>query len=230
MRKIIVPLLFILLFSLLISLGLWQLDRAAEKQSILDDIQQVSDTSIITIFSTNELQNKIHYNVRLSGNYLNKQFVYDNQTVNGVYGYFVITPFRLESTNEVLLVNRGFQSWEGSRTVPDISVDTRKRTITAKVSAITQRPELKETSTQVDFPVVLQRLDTELIAKLLESPIGDAMLLLDMTESEGFDRNWQPFYGSVDKHKAYAVQWFAMAFVLLIIGWSVFRKYNTSHS
>jgi surfeit locus 1 family protein len=35
--------------------------------------------------------------------------------------------------------------------------------------------------------------------------------------NNGFYRQWRPFYGSVDKHLGYALQWFLMALVLSFI-------------
>jgi len=44
------------------------------------------------------------------------------------------------------------------------------------------------------------------------------ILLLDKEDQFGFIRDWKPVYGvTPDKHKAYAVQWFTLAVVLLMI-------------
>ena len=40
---------------------------------------------------------------------------------------------------------------------------------------------------------------------------------LDKSSKDGFFRQWQPFYGSADKHLGYALQWFLMALALFII-------------
>jgi surfeit locus 1 family protein len=44
------------------------------------------------------------------------------------------------------------------------------------------------------------------------------ILLLDESDEHGFLREWQPVYTvSPDKHLAYAMQWFTLALVLLLI-------------
>jgi len=50
------------------------------------------------------------------------------------------------------------------------------------------------------------------------------MVELDKDQPDGFIRNWQPFYGTVDKHIGYAIQWFSMAFVLLLISIFILLK------
>jgi surfeit locus 1 family protein len=42
--------------------------------------------------------------------------------------------------------------------------------------------------------------------------------LLDASDGHGFVRDWRPVYGvTPDKHRAYAMQWFTLALVLLLI-------------
>jgi len=44
------------------------------------------------------------------------------------------------------------------------------------------------------------------------------ILQLDESNEDGFVREWQPVYGvTPDKHRAYAMQWFTLALVLLLI-------------
>jgi surfeit locus 1 family protein len=51
---------------------------------------------------------------------------------------------------------------------------------------------------------------------------------LDVKSDNGFYRQWQPFYGSVDKHLGYALQWFLMAFILSFIAIRLWIK-NTKN-
>jgi surfeit locus 1 family protein len=49
-------------------------------------------------------------------------------------------------------------------------------------------------------------------------PLEPLILLLDKDDEFGFIRDWKPVYGvTPDKHRAYAVQWFTLATVLLMI-------------
>ena len=49
-------------------------------------------------------------------------------------------------------------------------------------------------------------------------PLQPLVLLLDKDDAFGFIRDWKAVYGvTPDKHRAYAVQWFTLALVLLLI-------------
>jgi len=62
------------------------------------------------------------------------------------------------------------------------------------------------------------------LASSTDLNIGQLMVELDKDQPDGFIRNWQPFYGTVDKHIGYAIQWFSMAFVLLMISIFILLK------
>ena len=77
-------------------MGFWQLDRADQKRTIEASIQKANTGVVELIVNQNELLNKEYYEVRLQGSYISdKQFIYDNQIVDQVSGYYVLTPFVL---------------------------------------------------------------------------------------------------------------------------------------
>ena len=103
-------------FAFLVSLGFWQLDRADEKRGIEASIKLANTGSVELIMEEGSLKNKEYYEVRLQGKYLSdKQFIYDNQIVNQVSGYYVLTPYALEGQSKTILINRGFIPWNGRR-------------------------------------------------------------------------------------------------------------------
>ena len=82
--------------ALLISLGFWQLDRANEKRAIENQIARANSGDVELINSVEFLKEKEYYHVRLQGAYIDdKQFIYDNQIVDQISGYYVLTPFVL---------------------------------------------------------------------------------------------------------------------------------------
>ena len=102
--------------ALLISLGFWQLDRADEKRVIEDKIAIANSENVELVVSAEFLKDKEYYHVRLQGSYVDdKQFIYDNQIVDQVSGYYVLTPFVLSGDSKTVLINRGFIAWNGRR-------------------------------------------------------------------------------------------------------------------
>ena len=204
----------------LMSLGFWQLDRADQKRTIEASIQKANTGVVELIVNQNELLSKEYYEVRLQGSYISdKQFIYDNQIVDQVSGYYVLTPFVLKGQPNAVLVNRGFIPWNGRRDkLADIDVDSASREIKVQVSNPIKRIELKTSDISNQFPVLIQAIDFDVIEEISSTSFVDVIGLLDPSSDDGFVRKWEPYTGSIEKHIGYAIQWFLMALVLGIIG------------
>ena len=219
-RFLIPAFLIIATIAFLVSLGLWQLDRADQKRTIEAAIVNAKTGPVELIANGRELLDKEYYDVRLQGNYLSdKQFIYDNQIVDQVSGYYVLTPFILTDQLGVILVNRGFIPWSGQRErLADIAVDSVSREIKVQVSSPIKRMELKATDVSRQFPVLIQAVDFDVLEEVSKLKFVKVVGLLDPSSSDGYVRKWEPYTGSIEKHIGYAIQWFLMALVLAIIG------------
>jgi len=217
-RSFILPgvLISLTVFGLL-SLGFWQLDRAEEKRTIESAIV-VAQSNTAQLVEADEIHTKEHYRVLLNGYFdTHKQFIYDNQIVKGTAGYYVLTPFVLNAETAIL-VNRGFVPWYGKRgELVDIKIDGQSITIEVGLIKPKQRIELEPQEIDTTFPILIQSLDLDQLSQLANYHIIPMLAQLDVKASNGFFRQWKPFYGSVDKHLGYALQWFLMALVLSII-------------
>ena len=220
LRFILPSILITATFAFLVSLGFWQLDRADEKRSIETSIKQANTGSVELIKEEEGLQNKEYYEVRLQGKYLSdKQFIYDNQIVDQVSGYYVLTPYALEGQSKAILINRGFIPWNGRRDkLADIVIGQETREIKVQISKPIKRMELKPSEVGIQFPVLIQSIDLQDMADRAKVDFSSVIGLLDASASNGFIRKWEPYTGSIEKHIGYAVQWFLMALVLAIIG------------
>ena len=219
-RFLIPAFLIIATIAFLVSLGLWQLERADQKRTIEAAILNANTGPVELIANGRELLDKEYYDVRLQGNYLSdKQFIYDNQIVDQVSGYYVLTPFILTDQLGVILVNRGFIPWNGQRErLADIAVDSVSRDIKVQVSSPIKRMELKATDVSRQFPVLIQAIDFDVLEEVSKLKFVKVVGLLDPSSSDGYVRKWEPYTGSIEKHIGYAIQWFLMALVLAIIG------------
>ena len=219
-RFLIPAFLIIATIAFLVSLGLWQLDRADQKRTIEAAIVKANTGPVELIANGRELLDKEYYDVRLQGNYLSdKQFIYDNQIVDQISGYYVLTPFILADQLGVVLVNRGFIPWNGQREkLADIAVDSVSREIKVQVSSPIKRMELKATDVSRQFPVLIQAIDFDVLEEVSKLKFVKVVGLLDPSSSDGYVRKWEPYTGSIEKHIGYAIQWFLMALVLAIIG------------
>ena len=219
-RFLIPSVLIVATIAFLTSLGFWQLDRANEKRAIEASIQKANTGIVELIADENRLLEKEYYQVRLKGQYQsNKQFIYDNQIVDQVSGYYVLTPFKLESQPSTIIINRGFIPWNGDREkLADVSIKKTKSEIKVQISKPIKRIELKSSEISNNFPTLIQAVDLVKMSEIAGVNFSSMVGLLDASMDDGFVRKWEPYTGSIEKHIGYAVQWFLMAIVLGIIG------------
>jgi surfeit locus 1 family protein len=233
--KFIPTLAAIILVPFLISLGLWQLDRAEQKKVIDSGVTQAQQkeplnlNNFIDQNSTNkeEFSQEIYRSASLLGHYdSNHQYLLDNRTHQGKAGFHVLTPFLLKNTDKAILINRGWITYQGTRdNIPDISISQESINILGvmkqQARAIVLNNDSGENETR--YPKLIQSIELTKIAKELKLELLPIIIELDKNDKTGIVRDWQPYYGSIDKHNAYALQWFAMAGILLFL----FIKLNT---
>ena len=205
---------------LLISLGFWQLDRADEKRAIEDQIDSANSGDVELVTSVEFLKDKEYYHVRLQGSYVgDKQFIYDNQIVDQISGYYVLTPLILKGTSKAVLINRGFIPWDGRRDkLANVDIGEKTTEVKAQISIPVKRMELKVSEITGDFPVLIQALDLDEMSTIASLDFASVVGLLNPESENGFVRKWEPYTGSIERHIGYAIQWFLMAFVLAFIG------------
>ena len=205
---------------LLISLGFWQLDRADEKRAIEDQIASANSGDVELVDSAEFLKDKEYYHVRLLGSYIgDKQFIYDNQIVDQISGYYVLTPLVLKGDSKAVLINRGFIPWNGRRDkLADIDIGEELTEVKVQISKPVKRMELEASELTGDFPVLIQALDLDEMSTIASLDFASVVGLLNPESENGFVRQWEPYTGSIERHIGYAIQWFLMAFVLAFIG------------
>ncbi|KAG1694888.1 Cytochrome c oxidase subunit 3 [Nymphon striatum] len=243
--KLIPTIATLILFPVLVSLGLWQLERAEEKREIDLGVQQaiakmplkLNDAESLT---KETLLKEVYRPATIRGKYdSDNQFLLDNRTHLGKPGYHVLTPFRFESVvsdnkvsnktiNKAVLINRGWITYNGTRdNIPSIEVEKNDREILGQIKQITDAIVLndadKEAAQSNSNPKLIQSIQIAELNKELNYELLPIVIELNKQSKDGFVREWQPYYGSIDKHNAYALQWFAMAAILLFL----FIRLNT---
>ena len=146
----------------------------------------------------------------------------DNQIVAGRAGYFVYTPLRIEGCHCAVLVNRGWIALGPDRqSLPDLDLAVEAPVAVSGIAAPPPPAGLGVRADLADFvaPGVLrvQRLDPASAAKWLGMPVLPLTVRLDPAAPDGYVRNWAPPPGRVERHMAYAAQWFLMALLVIIL-------------
>lgn len=204
-------------------LGVWQLDRAAQKTALQSAIEQ---RRTLPMLAAHELARDAlsapaqhHRSIRLRGRWLPQHTVYlDNRQMQGRPGFFVLTPLALPE-GAALMVQRGW-----------IPRDPRDRTLVLAPplpegeviveGRIAPPPSrLYEFETAASGPL-RQNLDLESFASEIRLPLRPLSLLQAVpaeAQADGLQRDWPLPGADVHKHYGYAFQWFALSVLTLVL-------------
>jgi len=205
------------------SLGAWQLGRSQEKRAMLTSFERGMRTDrALGSASVDGLSRFQH--VTATGRYQSqRQVLLDNMpSSTGQPGYRVLTPLVRPGNSRLLLVDRGWVPLGPSREqLPAIDVGSDQRVTAGRLDqlpvpgirvgpagspGVTCWPRVLNFPTQADLENVLGQ------------PLESRIVLLDAARPDGFERVWRPALGfPPERHLGYAVQWFALAIVALVI-------------
>jgi surfeit locus 1 family protein len=215
---------FFVLFPFLLSLGFWQMERAGDKQALLERRADSEATAPLDLNRAMQLGEQDRYRLALvRGRYDGEQqWLLDNRVLHGQAGYHVFTPFRLEGRPAPsLLVNRGWVAVGASREfLPQLRVPEGPVALSgrldkpASVALIVGEVPLESVADRV----VVQSLDIAALGAARGLDLLPFALVLDEAGPGALAYDWSPVPPmGPEKHLGYAVQWFGLAVALLII-------------
>jgi surfeit locus 1 family protein len=204
-----------------VSLGLWQLDRAALKRSY--EARYFDRMAEPARPVPTNLANMAFLRVSLSGAFdRERYFLVDNQIHEGRSGYWVVAVFAADDGRK-FLVNRGWVEAPQFRDqLPSVRVPAGAVTTTGVIWPDTGMvPLLAEDPWAEGWPKRVQRLDIDSMARAVGDEVPAIELRLeagqpgvDVAATLGHDFK-------AETHEGYAAQWFGLGGVL-IIGYIVF--------
>jgi len=99
-------------FAATASLGRWQLSRAAQKEALQTEIDAqklLPPIDADEFLAMDKATSALHRPLTLRGLWLAPQTVYlDNRQMNGVPGFYVVTPLAIEGSQQTVMVQRGW--------------------------------------------------------------------------------------------------------------------------
>jgi len=202
-------------------LGVWQLDRAAQKNALQADIDRRMALPPLAVEALardpEAVQAQWHRRIVLSGRWLVDRTVFlDNRPMDGQVGFFVLTPLALDDGTAVL-VQRG---WE-ARDFMDRSHVRQPPTPDGEVSVVgrvaADPARLYEFDPAASGPI-RQNLDLAAYARetgLRLRPVSVLQTASDVDDA--LRRDWPRPAADVHKHYGYAFQWFAMSTLVLAL-------------
>ena len=207
---------------LLFWLGQWQLDREQEKIQLQNDYEMRMLAPAVQIKDIDWRRSDLGFlKVKTLGEFQNgRVYLLDNKIHEGRVGYELIQPFVTE-TGQTILVNRGWIAQGLSREqLPDSpkveGVIEIQGSIYVPLDEAFLLNGIEENGTLAG-PKVIQSIQVEAISADLKKEIAPYTVRL-LENSPGLEQaNWQAVNMLPEKHRAYAVQWFAMLFALLVM-------------
>lgn len=202
---------FLVLF---LNLGVWQLERATEKQQMLASAEVQATEPGVEFAAGVEI--KSGEPLRATGRFLAAPtLLLDNRVLNGRVGYEVLQVFAVDDAPD-LLVNRGFVPGTKTRTNrPDIPPYYAGNQEIRGLAYLTEMTVPTDNLLAGD-PYLVQVAKPRLLAETLGLELFPFILRLDESHPDALPRYWPITTMSPQRHMGYAVTWFVMAIAIVI--------------
>jgi surfeit locus 1 family protein len=123
-----------------LSLGRWQLNRAAEKVALQEQLDQQGTRLALdgaALVGLTNLPADMHRPVQIQGQWLPDRTVFlDNRQMNAKPGLYVVTPLKIEGSSSVVLVQRGWvaRNFEDRTLLPSLTTPFGTVTVEGRIA------------------------------------------------------------------------------------------------
>lgn len=214
---------FVLLFPLLISLGIWQLHRAAEKQALITAREQRLHDLPVDLNLARRLDPGDRFrSAAARGHFVpGRQWLQDNRVHEGQPGYHVYSLFELDgSGGRCVLVNRGWVPVGVNRQqLPSLPLPEGEFQLQGRLD---QPASVGIAVGEVDYAAPGLTVSPYLKIADLRDAIGRDVFGMALELDAGQPGSLTPdplpmVQMGPERHLGYAVQWFGLATALLMI-------------
>lgn len=235
-RWILTTLLVIAGVGVLARLGIWQLDRLAQRRAFNERVVAQMQASELDLNANSGLGNQLfdmeYRTVAVRGRYnFDQEVLLRNQEFNGQLGFHVLTPLRIANTDETIMVDRGW--------IPFDQATPEMRRKYQEPGEVMVRGVIRRPQTHPDFGGTADpplgpgetRLDAWNIVNLerIQRQVSEALLPVYILQAP--DPAWTSLPArqlvmpeiSEGPHMGYAMQWFTFA-VILGLGYPFFVR------
>ncbi|MBA5761548.1 SURF1 family protein [Vibrio sp. 404] len=214
--------------SILVNLGFWQLSRAEQKQLIQSqlDINSRQDWQSLNTFINRETDVELITGSRVVADLTPMEGRYvllDNQVFEGEVGYLALQLMETELGQYVLL-ERGFIAGTDSRSqLPPVEWLTEEYQGRGRLYVRSNNPLSDALMLEQTSPARIQNLNLKQLGEAWQLPL-EHFVFQPQQEGWIYPQPWRPVPMNDQKHIGYAVQWFAMAMALTVLGVIWLRK------
>jgi surfeit locus 1 family protein len=207
----------VLVVALTVSLGRWQMHRAEQKQAIQVLLEaRMQEAPVDLTGPVPSAEPLLFRHVHARGEWLpSAQLFIDNQVHDGRAGFAVITPLRLQGSQAVALVNRGWIArGPGYPRAPRVEVPAGP--VDVRGLATVPPARFLELSGETVTGDVWQNLSIARIRDRLRLDALPVVILAD-PPAPGLAAFTERPDAGIAKHREYELTWFAMAATVVVL-------------
>jgi len=199
-------------------LGNWQSGRAETKRALQARYDVAMRETPIHVGNTLlDRDSALHRRLEVRGVFEDAwTILLDNRVHEGVAGYHVLTPLRIDGGQSAILVNRGWMPAGHSRDQVALP-PTPHGEVSLEGMAVDPHSRYFELAHTPPQGRVWQNLDFERYAASYGGTLQPVLLLQTSQAEDGLLRNWPRPDSGVSMHVSYAFQWYSLAITLAVL-------------
>ncbi|OGA27470.1 MAG: hypothetical protein A3I01_19230 [Betaproteobacteria bacterium RIFCSPLOWO2_02_FULL_65_24] len=204
--------------ALTIALGNWQWRRAAYKIELALEFDRRTAHAVVSLANGAARPEDLQYRrIRVSGQYDAERTVFiDNRHHQGAVGYQVVTPLRIAGSERYVLIDRGWVR-AGARRDSLPQVATPRGTQTVEGIGVMPPTRVFELAPDAASGPVRQHLRPERLAEEWQLALHPIVIQQTDRIADGLVRDRERPDTGVDKHRAYALQWYTFSILAIIL-------------
>ncbi len=199
-------------------LGIWQLDRAAQKSTLQAAQEAAGRLPPMLLSGTQPAVEALQFRaVEVVGEYQPaRQIFIDNKVEQGNAGYYVLTPLQIEGSARYVLVNRGWVPRAAEYPLPPtVPVPAGRRRVLG-YGALPATRFLELSGETVQGPV-WQNLTFERYRRITGLDVVPLIVEQSRPDSSGMTPVREAPAAGIAMHQGYALQWFSLAAAIVVI-------------
>jgi len=204
-----------------VSLGQWQTRRGDEKEAIQAKMATRQSAPAMTLENAAgiDIAEAEFRHVKLRGRFVPGWTTYlENRPYNGVPGFYVLMPFKIAGAGSAILVERGWAPRDANdRTrVPAVPTPADEIEIEGVIRGDAGHL-LQLGAAEAPRPgAIMQNLDIAAYARASQLPLAPFVVEQSGDFKDGLVRDWPAPSLGIERHRGYAVQWYALALMAVI--------------
>ena len=220
-RRVLIALAAIAGIALTASLGSWQWGRGQQRTALQEAVAAREHSAPVAVSQLLAAPDGdpalVHRPIVLRGEWIADRTIFlDNRQMNAVPGFYVVTPLRIEGSQSVVLVQRGWvqRNFESREHLPPVRTPGGPVEVRGRLAP--PPAKLYAFSTEEKGPI-RQNLDLASFRAETGLPLLPLSVQQAGAPSEGLLRQWPQAGSGAEANYGYAFQWWAIATVIAIL-------------